>query len=562
MVLLGLNSGFDYLGRPVDNGASVLLADGKIIAAIAEERLSREKYAGGFALSASRVLEIGGVRECDIDRVAVSLYQHPDVPNRISTERLRHELPHRFHGREIIIRSHHRSHAASAFYQSPFERALVCVWDNEGSVIGEWEPAHFRRSERHSYYLGEGNELSLVSRELDGPDDVGFGQGYARFTRFVGLGSYRSAGKLMGLSAYGDPQRYAMLGPLWPVAETGQLRSSMRIRDKQLSVPLLFARQGLAAPAPGDDHGHDRQEMRDLAAYVQHQLESAAIRRLRGLLEQTGASAICVAGGVGLNSVLNSKLQRELGVPVYVPPHPDDTGQAMGNVLLTHISEAASGAVHRWNLTNDMGGNYVGSDFSDCAGRVKFSSQATTTENVVEDAADEIASGAIVGWFQGRSEYGARALGHRSILADPRSAGMTARINKIKGREPFRPVAPAVTSESASQYFDIEASPLWATMSGTAAVRSRAAGSIAGAVHVDGTARPQVVEPGRRPLFHALLRAFEKRTAVPVLLNTSFNSASEPIVETPEQACASADRMGLDILYLSNLRFDLRRMRV
>lgn len=563
MVILGLNSGFDYLGRPVDSGASALMVDGSVVAAIAEERLTREKYAGGFVNSAARVLEIGGVRECDINAVAVSLYQHPDALDAVTTTRVNRELGPDLRGRKFILRSHHLSHAASAFYQSPFECALVCVWDNEGSVIGEWAPDHLRRSERHSYYYGAGNKLTLISRELDGPNDVGFGQGYARFTRFVGLGNYTAAGKLMGLAAYGDPQRYAGLGSLWIPDDTGRLRSLLKARDRHLSVPLLFARCGLPPPSPEPD-GHRRQEMRDLAAFVQHQLEVAAIRRLRALVKQTDAPALCIAGGVALNSVLNGKLQRELGVPVYVPPQPDDTGQALGNVILSHVFNLGSTVRAPWRLqqSNDLGGTCAPRDLQRLLNELCLPGKVTSITNIAEDAAETIASGAIVGWVHGRSEYGARALGHRSILADPRSAEMRNRINAVKRRESFRPVAPAVPNEVASKYFDIGPSPLWATMSGTVSVRPSAVKLIEAAVHVDGTARPQLVDRATKPLFHALLTAFGKRTGVPVLLNTSFNSAGEPIVETAEQACVSATSMGIDVLYVGDLRVDISRARL
>lgn len=534
------------------------MIDGQIVAAIAEERLTRQKHAGGFVNSAARVRELGGVKESEVDEVAISFYQHPYDPGRRSMERIERELGRGFRGGAFIVGSHHLSHAASAFYQSPFERALVCVWDNEGSIIGSWAPDHLRRSERHSYYYGEGNKLKLINQELDGPDDVGFGQGYARFTRFVGFGNYTNAGKLMGLAAYGDPLRYALLGPLWTADDTGRLKSMLRVRDRQMSIPLLFARQGIAPPPPGDHNGHHRQEMRDLAAYVQHRLEQAALSRVAKLLKKTGAPAVCIAGGVGLNSVLNAKLQRDLGVPVYVPPHPDDTGQALGNVILAYMASECgrTQSVQRWQMTNDLGGHYTCDDIDRLMEKANCSGRAAPPGNVVEDAAEAIAHGAVVGWFQGGSEYGARALGQRSILADPRSAKMKETINKIKGREYFRPVAPAVAEEAASEYFELDPSPLWSTMSGTATVRPNAAELIQAAVHVDGTARPQLVNACTRPLLHALLTAFARRTGIPVLLNTSFNSAGEPIVETPKQACRSASSMGIDVLYIGGTRVD------
>ena len=525
--------------------------------------MTRRKYAGGFSASMGRVLEIAGLRLGDVDRVAASFYQHPYAPGARSLKR----LAEAFSGNAnlsppvTVIESHHRSHAASAFYQSPFERALVCVWDNEGSVIGSWEPSYARRSERHSYYFGEGSDLTLLEQELDGPDDVGFGQAYARFTRFVGLGDYKSAGKLMGLAAYGDPNRYSALGPLWEFSGDGRLTSVLRSRDGHMSVPLLFERCGIAPPSVGDQHGYERSEMRDLAALIQRRVEETAVIRISRLVGQTCAPAVCIAGGVGLNSVLNAKIQEAVRVPVYVPPHPDDTGQAIGNALLAQrsICEGTRQRFQRLSGTNALGGEF---STTEVQRRLKahvtgFGKVATVVSDTVGDAAKMLAAGSIVGWFQGRSEYGARALGQRSILADPRTLEAKDKLNKLKGRELYRPVAPAVIEEAVNEFFNVEASPLWATMSGTAQLRPSALYLIPAAGHVDGTARLQVVGRGVRPLFHELLSAFGRITGVPILLNTSFNTAAEPIVETPEDAFNAALAMKLDVLYIADVRIDL-----
>lgn len=564
MLVAGINFGYDGDGSQIKDGAAALLCDGIVVAAVAEERIARIKHSGGFGNALKHVMAVAGVSAKDLDCLAVSFYQHPMELGDKAKGWVAKILADSGIGAEIcLIPSHHRSHAAASFLQSPFEEALICVWDNEGSVLGNMTHRNLRFSERHSYYLGRGNEIRLVCSELTAPGDMGFGQTYARFTNFAGLGDYSNAGKLMGLSAYGDPERFGMFAPLWTQNSDGRLRSSMRFTDKEWSIPLMFMRNGMRPPSKGGAESHTHQVYRDLAAFVQRELETAAVARVRSLLDETGARAVCIGGGVGLNSILNGRLQEELGVPVFVPPYPDDKGQAIGNVLLTYcdaLRVAGSQHIYRWPAEVNLGGEWSSADISSTAADPEFEAcfEFSNVSDVSSAACNDLLRSKLIGWFQGRSEYGARALGWRSILADPGCTSTRDLVNRLKGRELFRPVAPAVTLEAANEYFTLSDSPLWLTMSGTVQVLPAARLKIPAVVHVDGSARVQTVSRSSNPLFHELLNQFATSSGVPVLVNTSFNSAGEPIVESPADALRSAWRMQLPVTYIGNLRAKLR----
>jgi carbamoyltransferase len=556
MRILGLNAGFDAFDHAVDSGALAVIEDGIIRLAIAEERVARRKHAGGYAAALKELERREGLRPADFDLICVSFYGHSILPEPGIVERLAAEL--RVPVKKLyIVASHHLSHAALAFHLSPFEKSLVVVCDNEGTVLDATprRDVHGQvRAERNSYFWAHRNSIALLERDFADPRDVGFGKAYNRFTRYIGLGSYHNAGKTMGLAPYGSLDERWSEVQFWYENDRGETRSHLPLAPDPAALrAFLEASSHAPVPPPGDAFAWREKPYQDLAALVQTQLNRWAGRRIASLAQRMGTCDVCMSGGVALNSVLNAHLEREYGLRVFAPPFPGDEGQALGNAILGYLRlTGANDNTARESIRFD-GYTYLGFSYSDAD--VRHASERAKDwrplqGDAVRAAAQLLRDGGVVALFHGRSEYGARALGARSLLADPRQARFKTDLNVLKGREAFRPFAPALLRSRAAEYIDGAGSLLHDHMLGVAKVKRERAAEIPAVVHVDDTTRPQVVAESHAPMLHRLISAFNTLTGIPVLLNTSFNYAGEPIVESPSDAFASATKIGVSALLL------------
>jgi carbamoyltransferase len=407
--------------------------------------------------------------------------------------------------------------------------------------------------ERLSLYRGSGTSVELLERDMGEEDVVSLGELYGNVTRLIGFKSHLNAGKTMALAAFGDPSRFSDV-PLVERLPGGRLRCPLRNEYERSSEELRrhFAEHGHPLPPQRDPATTPISNLwEDLAAAVQSQLEAGLIHKVRHWARRTGLQSLCLAGGVALNCVANRRLLDQVPLDrIFVQPNAGDQGQSLGNALYGwhHILGRREPV--------EIPLVYLGGEYDDeaCLGTIEeWGSRLAyrREEDIAGKIARLLAEGEIVGWFRGRSEWGPRALGNRSILADPRRAEMRDRVNRqVKHREPFRPFAPVVPWEEAQRFFELDAP--CPTMTVAARVRPDARALIPAVVHVDGTARVQTVTAAENLYLHALLHRFGEITGVSVLLNTSFNNDGEPIVETPADALRCFDRTGLNALALND----------
>ena len=544
-----------------NTGAAALLDDGEEVkvVAISEERLDRVKDSASYpdksieyCLSA---LGAKSVNDCDL---IVSDYIHKpewdkDRPNGIrnalavfkkSTAGTR--IKHKISGDRVAFVNHHIAHACSAFYASGYEDAAVLIVDGHGTALTQDSlDTSLQKStgfETQSLYRMRKGEIEL----LDQTGAPGAGMLYAAFTQFLGFGLLQE-GKTMGLAPYGDglaeqhvdfPLRfsgvqtdYSELVDIW--ADEGKWVKQKNLRpckDSEKQTSDYYAR---------------------ISWEVQNELERAMVHLTEIAQQKTGCSHLCIAGGVGLNSVANYQiLRRKIFDEIWVQPASSDTGIPLGCALYGYYH--LSGGTRPWKMDKAyMGRTYGPSEIT--AAVEKYLNKV----EVIQDtdyltAAQLLADGKIVGWFHGGSEYGPRSLGHRSILVDPRNAESKDILNaRVKHREGFRPFAPSVLLDRVSEFFDLETPSPYMLL--VAPVRPDKRDVIPAVNHVDNTARVQTVSRMENGLFYDLIEAFGKLTGVPVLLNTSFNVAGEPIVETPEDAIKCFLGTEIDVLILDRV---------
>lgn len=416
---------------------------------------------------------------------------------------------------------HHASHAASALLARASEASTVVTIDGVGDFYSTvaWK--------------SEADSLSRIRAE---PATNSLGQFYYDCTNHLGLGEF-GEGKTMGLAAYGDPRALEdVAARLLDISGPGWYR---------YDGPVTRENSGFTTP--GSD-GVFAEPFTHFAAACQGRLEAAVARVTDLAAQAAGRNELCLGGGVTMNCSANGALLasgRFDSISVF--PASGDAGLSTGAAML--CSGGLGVRAHPWTRTA-----YLGPAFDDreCLRALEAEPRVTFSKpgDIVRDAADLLAAGNVLGWFQGRMELGPRALGNRSILADPRSVAIRDRVNRLKGREPWRPLAPSVPAEAAGEYFALPAESPY--MLFAAQVKAAKRSAIAGVVHADGSARPQTVRAEHNPRFHQLLRAFERRTGVPVLLNTSFNAAGEAIVCAPEDAIRTLLAIGLDALVLGD----------
>jgi carbamoyltransferase len=575
MLILGINA---YHG----DVSAALLRDGHLVAAVEEERFRRVKHWAGFPDHAIRAcLAMAGAEARDIDRFAVSrnprahlwrkglfaLRNRPDV--RLLTDRVRNAATvQRLHERLAAslglpaahVRSrlrhveHHPAHLASSFFASPFEEAAVCAIDGFGDFVST------------SSGVGRGTSLDVQQRVFF-PHSLGLL--YLAITQYLGFPNYGDEFKVMGLAPYGEPRYVPELRKLVSVRPDGQVRLDLSYfshwsdgvtmtwdeGEPELGPVFTRALDALLGPRRRRDEAIEARH-EAIAASLQAVYEEAAFAVLRAVQARTGQTRLCLAGGCAMNSVANGKIRANTAFrEIYIQPASGDNGTALGAAL--HAWHAAGG---RREFVMSHG--YWGPEFDDAAIAAAVDARGADVTARAEGrhfaseqelcgwTADRIAEGKVVGWFQGRMEWGARALGNRSILADPRRADMRDIINvRIKFRERFRPFAPSVAVEALADFFvDAVPDPF---MIQVYPVRPAKRGVIPAVTHVDGSGRLQTVSREGNPRYWRLIEAFRERTGVPILLNTSFNE-NEPIVHQPSEALDCFLRTDMDVLVMGN----------
>jgi carbamoyltransferase len=564
------------------DAAAALLRDGRLVAAAEEERFTRRKHDHDFPLNAiAFCLRQGRLTAADLDYVV--FFEKPLVKfDRILTTALgtfprswrvfrdamqswlrdklwvRTTIQQRVGvpASKVLFSEHHLSHAASAFLCSPFDEAAILTVDG----VGEWTTA--------SMGVGKGTDLRLL-REIRFPHSIGML--YSAFTAFLGFEVNEGEYKVMGMAPYGQPRYLDQVRRL--VRQEGDASFRLDLdyfsfhystthtyspRFERLFGPPRDPRRAFGRPdGRGGETPLDTDDQRyaDIAASIQTVTEEMLLTMARTLQRETGLTRLCMAGGVALNSVANGRILRETPFQeLYVHPAAGDGGGAVGAALYGYhvlLGKPRQFVMEHafWGQDHDPGEIEA---FLKSAG-VRYDVMEDD-ERRVERVATALAEGKVVGWFQGRFEWGPRALGHRSILADPRRAEMKDVVNtKIKFREPYRPFAPAVLAERAAEYFELQ------DPAGTyparfmllvVKVREGQREAVPATTHVDGTGRVQVVVRDTNPTYHRLIQRFGEATGVPVLLNTSFNLRGEPIVASPADAYSTFRRSGLDLLAL------------
>jgi len=573
------------------DSAAALIADGRIVAAAQEERFTRKKFDADYPRHAIEYcLNAGGVTLADVDYVA--FYDKPFLkferlletylafsPRGFRSFRmalplwLREQLflksllaselkalePKFDWDKRLAFSEHHLSHAASAFYPSPFQRAAVLTMDG----VGEWATT--------SAGVGNGHELK-IQKEINFPHSLGLL--YAAFTYYTGFKVNSGEYKVMGLAPYGIP-KYAQLiyDNLIDLKPDGSFRLNLDYFNYCTGLTMTNERfDALFDGAPRMPAAPLEQRHMDLAASIQAVIEEAVLRLTRSLAGETGEANLCLAGGVALNCVANGKVLRDGKFEnIWVQPAAGDSGGALGAALtIYHLYADRPRTVA--NTPDGMAGSYLGPEFDDGETQTRLEAAGARyailpRDQLLERTAHALADGKAVGWFQGRMEFGPRALGNRSILADPRDPQMQKKLNlKVKYRESFRPFAPSVLREHVSEWFDIDVDSPYMLMVAPVHERHRREmtseeqqlfgidklnvprSSVPAVTHVDYSARVQTVHRETNPLYHDLISRFHRLTGCPVLVNTSFNVRSEPIVCTPEDAFRCFMGSEIDVL--------------
>ena len=543
------------------DAAACLIRDGKVAAAAQEERFNRIKHSSVFPVNAVNFcLQFCDITIRDIDYVV--FYEKPflkfsrvvidhlrswpfslnnflgTMPNWLSDRlilpiTLKRDLGYR--GKVLFVK-HHMSHAASAFLVSPFDEAAVLTVDG----IGEWATA--------SYGTGRKNEI-LIRKEINYPDSLGLL--YAAVTTHLGFKVLEGEGTVMALASFGKPSYIDKFRQIVRVMPDGSFAMDRRFFSFA-SGGRMYSKKftELFGEARKPDSKLEERHC-DIASSLQRFTEETLVTIARNVHRETGLANLCLAGGVFLNCVANSKILEETPFKnLFVQPAAGDAGGALGAAAFVYNS--VLGKPRDYVMTDA----YLGPEFPPARIRRLLVSRGMkfrefTVEELQKYIAEKISDGKIIGWFQGRMEFGPRALGNRSILANPCNPDMPGFLNtRVKKREPFRPYAPSVLEERASEFFEMEGKSPFMLLSPR--VRADKKSVIPAVTHVDGTARVQTVGRDTNPVFWGLIKEFEKLTGVPVILNTSFNLRGEAIVCTPKDALDCFLRSGMDCLALGN----------
>jgi len=583
------------------DSAAALIEDGRILCAAQEERFTRKKHDSRFPRFAIEFcLSHSGHSLSEIDyiafydkpflkferlletylafaprgfksfRTAMPLWLREKLFQKRMLRRALAELNGKIDlGDRLLFAEHHQSHAASAFFASPFNEAVILTLDG----VGEWTTT--------SASIGNGNRLEMT-KEMHFPHSLGLL--YSAFTHYAGFRVNSGEYKLMGLAPYGSPRfRDLILDSLIDLKPDGSFRLDLSYFDYCVGLRMTNPKfeHLFGGPARIPESPFTQRDM-DLAASIQSVTEEVILRLTRSLAAETGLSNLCLAGGVALNCVANGKVWRDRRFEnIWIQPAAGDAGGALGAALAAY--HQFLNQPRRIETSDLMLGSYLGPSFSQqeiesrlAAVGARF--EVCDDETLLNASTDALAAGKALGWFQGRMEFGQRALGARSILADPRSPTAQRTLNlKVKFRESFRPFAPSVLREDVQNWFDLDHdSPYMLLVADVKKDRRRALtgeelslfgierlntvrSEIPAVTHVDYSARIQTVHRETNPRYHALLRAFSRRTGCPVLVNTSFNVRGEPIVCTPEDAWRCFMGTAIDSLAIGNCFLDKAR---
>ncbi len=578
------------------DSAAALVIDGQIIAAAQEERFTRKKHDAAFPEHAIRYcLQQANIALSDLDYVV--FYDKPLVkferlletylayaPKGIQSfikaipvwlkeklylkKILKQELTNLSADKKItlpplLFTEHHQSHAASAFFPSPFHKAAVMCLDG----VGEWATS--------SVWIGEGNKLT-PQWEIKFPHSLGLL--YSAFTYYTGFKVNSGEYKLMGLAPYGEPIYVDTIKKhLLDIKDDGSFHLDMDYFNYATGLTMTNKKfHQLFNGPPRKSESEITQKEMDLARSIQVVTEEIILKLAHSVKKETGCDALCLAGGVALNCVANGRLLREGPFDkIWIQPAAGDAGGSLGAALAIwhqYLEKPRNKAAD--NNTDDMQGSYLGPSFSNdeiksYLDKTQVPYRSIEGTELYTTVAELLAEGKVIGWFQGRMEFGPRALGHRSIIGDPRNTDMQSTMNlKIKYRESFRPFAPAVKRDKVAQWFQhdtdspymlmvapiAESKKLTVDDTGLSGIEKLKVprSQIPAVSHVDGSSRIQTVHQETNPAFYALLDAFEKKTQCPILVNTSFNVRGEPIVNTPEDAYRCFMRTDMDYLVLEN----------
>jgi len=576
------------------DSAAALIVDGRIVAAAQEERFTRRRHDSNYPANAiAYCLAEGGIGLSAVDyvafydkpflkferlletylacapygfrsfRTAMPLWLKEKLFQRtLLAQKLRAAAPDFDWQSKLLFSEHHLSHAASAFFPSPFEDAAILTMDG----VGEWATT--------STGFGRGGSIA-IHKEIHFPHSLGLL--YSAFTYFLGFKVNSGEYKVMGLAPYGEP-RFAktILANLIDLKPDGSFRLNQDYFDYCAGVTMTNARFGelFGVPRRRPDDPLAAVHM-DLAASIQSVTEEAVLRLSRSLASESGSRNLCLAGGVALNCVANGKVLRDGRFErIWVQPAAGDAGGSLGAALAAYHLELAQER-HIDSALDGMSGSFLGPGFGNDDIRRRLRAGGAVFDDMDDDAlldrtAHALADGKTVGWFQGRMEFGPRALGARSILADPRNPAMQRTLNlKVKHRESFRPFAPSVLRDEVSEWFELDADSPYMLLVADVASHHRIAAAPNGELfgidklnvvrselpavtHVDHSARLQTVHAETNPRYHALISRFKAITGCPVVVNTSFNVRGEPIVCTPEDAFRCYMGTDIDILVAGN----------
>ncbi len=555
------------------DGSAALVQDGRLVAAGEEERFTRRKHDPGYPEKAiAFCLEKAGITVDDLDYVV--FYEKPFVkferllltafqtfPKSLRVFResmltwMQKKLWVKSHILEklgipkskLLFADHHMSHAAASFFSSPFEEAGVLTLDG----AGEWTTS--------TMGVGRGTKIE-IKKEMRFPHSVGLL--YSAFTAYCGFEVNEGEYKLMGMAPYGEPKYVDRIMKMIKIGDDGSLWQDMKYFAYHWSAtnsftPAFEEVMGQPARDPALEDKSLDPFYCDVAMSIQKVTEEIVKKMVNHVVEISGSTNVCLSGGVALNSVANGKLTKETKAEqIYVHPAAGDDGGAAGAALWAchHLLDQPR--------TGPLEHAYLGSEYTDEQIEAFLRENEIPFEKIEDDeeffdrVSDDLIEGKVGGWFRGRFEWGPRALGSRSIIADARSDRMKEIVNaKIKFREAFRPFAPSVIEERAREYFDLkDGDELWPArfMLYVVPVREEKRSEIPAITHVDGSGRLQTVIKKWNPGYHRLIERFGEKTGVPVILNTSFNLKGEPIVETPAQAFNTFSRSEMDALYLGN----------
>lgn len=446
---------------------------------------------------------------------------------------------------KILFTQHHMAHAASAFYPSPFKRAAILTVD----AVGEWTTT--------SYGIGDTGGITLL-REMRFPQSLGLL--YSAFTAFLGFEVNEGEWKVMGLAPYGKPRYADRVWKMVRLRRDGGFTLDLSYFSFPYSDSRTYSQKfiDVFGPPISPHESHlISPRAADIAASIQAVTEKILLTMAKTIQKQTGMDALCFSGGVALNSVANYRILREAGFKkLFIPPAAGDSGGAMGGAL--YVNHLLAPHTKRTVLENAyFGKEYTNRDIEQFLKKERHPFKKFSRRKLLAYTAKHIGEGRVIGWLQGRFEWGPRALGNRSILADARRPDMKDIINsKVKFREAFRPFAPSVLSRHAHTIFDLPPNPSshypLRFMLYVVPVRGAWQKRVPAINHADNSARPNIVIQKENPLYHALLTEFYKHTGVPLVLNTSFNLRGEPIVTTPGDAYSTFERSGIDILVMGN----------